>query len=105
MKWGVRKAPTHAPSTDHVNAVAGRTKAKEGGLKALSNKELQDVITRGNLEKQFHDLHSGAARFEKGHSTIKKLIGVGNTINNGVSTINNAKKSIKIVKGLAGALA
>lgn len=81
MRWGVRrdrggsgKAPN---SDDHERAVATRKKARSGGgTKALSNKELQDLITRANLESQFKRLHpsrsEAAVRF-----AADILLGVG----------------------------
>lgn len=70
MKWGVRKArdsisesrkersaAKKAPvSSDHEAATAARKKASRGGLSKLSNKELQEAITRMNLESQYKTL-------------------------------------------------
>lgn len=69
MKWGHHKsqATTEAlagKGTTHVkevsldagNAHAAGTKAKKAGLDSLSNKELQDFITRTNLERQYATL-------------------------------------------------
>lgn len=70
MKWGVRKAKDKvsgarqeraaarkAPaSSDHDTSTAARKKASQGGLSKLSNKELQDAITRMNLESQYKSL-------------------------------------------------
>lgn len=70
MKWGVKKAKDSvsgarqeraaakkAPaSSDHDTATTARKKASQGGLSKLSNKELQDAITRMNLESQYKSL-------------------------------------------------
>ena len=59
MRWGVRRSAKQLHSgdsdahPDHTNAANAQAKAKKGGTKALSNKELQDLITRMNLEKQY----------------------------------------------------
>lgn len=57
MKWGVRRASTSASkppaSEDATRAAMAKTKLKAGGTKALSTKELQDLVTRMNLEQQF----------------------------------------------------
>jgi hypothetical protein len=55
MRWGVRRTRSQIDSSseDHRNAQSAKTKAKKGGVKSLSNKELQDLITRMNLEKQY----------------------------------------------------
>jgi len=59
MKWGVRRSEARrAASSDDANAANdARSKVKKaGGTHALSNKELQDLVTRMNLEKQFNSL-------------------------------------------------
>ena len=72
MKWGLRKATDKvsearkersaakkAPaSSDHDTAKAAKKKASQGGLSKLSNKELQDAITRMNLETQYKSLNA-----------------------------------------------
>lgn len=65
MRWGVRKSDPGAGassggSEDHQKVVAVKTKIKSGGTKSLSNQELQDFITRANLEKQFNSLNKGS---------------------------------------------
>lgn len=57
MKWGVRKNRSGSASEDAQRADAARKKIKTGGgTKALSNKELQDLVTRMNLEQQYKKL-------------------------------------------------
>ena len=98
MRWGKRKArPSHPVSEDHVTAEAASNKAKEGGVKALSNKELQDVITRKNLEKQHRELVGGGNKFDKGHKHIKKILSVAKTLNDIHSTIDTTSKVVKKV--------
>lgn len=98
MRWGKRKArPSHPVSEDHANAAAASTKAKEGGVKALSNKELQDVITRKNLEKQHRELVGGGNKFDKGHKHIKKILSVAKTLNDIHSTVETTTKVAKAV--------
>lgn len=56
MRWGVRRrstTKTDDSSEDHQTAQAAKAKAKKGGTKSLSNKELKDLIERMNLEKQY----------------------------------------------------
>ena len=55
QRWGVRrKNPSGgAPASEDHTRVAGlRTQRKTQGTKTLSNRELQDLITRLNLEQQ-----------------------------------------------------
>lgn len=66
MHWGVRKAVDAvkgnaavkyaSASEDHKRAVAVKTKAKVAGVQTLTNKDLQDVITRMNLEVNYKGL-------------------------------------------------
>lgn len=58
MKWGTRggKATKQAPSRDSTQATMLRARAKTSKVKSLSNVELQQVITRMNLEQQFKRL-------------------------------------------------
>lgn len=69
MKWGVRNsegAPSKpAPSEDAVLAKQYKTTAKKGGSQALSNKELQDLVTRMNLEKQYATLNPTKSKVAK----------------------------------------
>lgn len=98
MRWGIRKgrsAPSHPASEDHTAVEAHSKKAKEGGVKALSNKELQDVITRKNLEKQHRELVGSGTKFDKGHKHIKKVLSVAKTLNDVHNTIDTTTKVVK----------
>lgn len=89
MKWGDRKSTSKATksggsdhsSDDHANASAAKAKAKKTGVKSLSNKELQDMITRMNLEQQYVKLappSKGAVILRKGGQVVGEiLLGVG----------------------------
>lgn len=61
MRWGVRRRRGAdglvEKSADTQNAEKARAKVgKKGNTDALSNKELQDLVTRMNLERQFSTL-------------------------------------------------
>lgn len=58
MKWGVRssKKPAIPSSEDSTRVSAIRDKARRGGTKTLSNRDLQEAINRMNLERQFKTL-------------------------------------------------
>lgn len=76
MKWGVRKKTSDAVSkhkarsaekkanrssensADHERSASAQRKAADGGLKKLSNQELQAAVTRMNLEQQYRNLSS-----------------------------------------------
>lgn len=56
MRWGKRKAAT--PGTpDAERAKELKTRAVKEGTKSLSNRELQDLVTRMNLEQQYSRLN------------------------------------------------
>lgn len=79
QRWGVRrdrqsggsgvKEPAHE---DALKAQATRIKAKSSGTKSLSNKEIQDFLTRANLETQFS--RSTASTAKKGANFVSSVI-------------------------------
>lgn len=83
MKWGVRKSRKGKPSPaseDATKAAGHRKTVKTSGTKALSNKELQELVTRMNLEAQYSTLtrNSGnVAKIEKGLKVAKTLTAAG----------------------------
>jgi hypothetical protein len=114
MKWGVRKADRSATdvvvtqkkpgtrvstsggknqpaSEDAKNAAAARQKAKSSTTDSLSNKELQDLVRRMNLEQQYSDLMSkrSSSPLAKGQRFVKDLLGVGKTANEVVAFQNS----------------
>lgn len=100
MKWGVRKkTASHPASEDHATVQAHTKKVKEGGVKSLSNKELQDIITRKNLEKQHRELTSGGRSFDKGHKHIKKVLSVFKTIDEVQKAVDTTTGAVKKVRG------
>lgn len=58
QKWGVirKAAKAVSPSEDHVKAAVVKGKAKLAGVHTLSNKDLQTIIKRMDLEVKFKDL-------------------------------------------------
>jgi hypothetical protein len=80
---------------------AHRSKAKQGGVSALSNKELQDVINRKNLEKQYSELNGAGGRFDKGHKHIQRVLKGAKTFGDTVNTIETTAKAVKKGIGIA----
>lgn len=84
MKWGKRKgsssksSPKEAPSADAkaVGALVGRKKTS--GTAALSNKELQQVITRKQLEQQYATLNP--SKVQAGNNKVKSILGIVGTV-------------------------
>lgn len=93
MRWGVRRkldsggssgSPGGAPhlptSEDAARAAEAQRKVKSGGTKVLNTKELQDMVTRMNLERQYSQiLAQKPSTFQRGHETVKKILAVGKT--------------------------
>ena len=99
MKWGVRRAnPSgpqevkvksyagnrivrttggkgHALSEDATRAAVARRKAKKSNVRSLSNKELQDLVNRMNLEQQYAQLEK--KRVDRGKQTAQNLFDAG----------------------------
>lgn len=93
MKWGVRRgrnvSANHPPSEDAAKAGAAKTKAKTSGTHSLSNKELQDIVTRMNLEQQYSRLNPKNNPVKKGEAFVKEGLAVFGT----VSALHAAAKS------------
>lgn len=76
MKWGVRRASREsAPEhPDATKARAAEAILKKHGTKALSNHELQTVITRKNLESQINKSDSGKSTYQKGTKKVAEFL-------------------------------
>lgn len=81
---GGKSVPAHE---DAINKAKNRQIAKKSTTDALSTKELQALVNRLNLEKQYHSLNPGRAK--QGQTFIKGLIGLGKTANE-VVAFNNS---------------
>jgi hypothetical protein len=85
MKWGVRrKSSAEKPkaSDDARAASATQQKIKKGGVKTVSNQELQALVQRKNLEKQYRDLTANdKTSMDRGEAQIKKLLKYSKTLN------------------------
>jgi hypothetical protein len=77
MHWGVRNA--NPGSADHQRAQEVHGLIKTGGVKSATNKDLQDLITRLNLEQQHARLTATPSRVEAGHNFIRKTLGLTKT--------------------------
>lgn len=75
QKWGVRRSRAErvAASSDSTTVKAHRSTAKSSGVKALSNKELEEVVRRMNLEQQYKRLSAGDK--SRGRKLVESLLG------------------------------
>jgi 2'-5' RNA ligase len=71
---GGRKIPPHS---DAINKVHVQTAAKGSGLHALSNKDIQDAVTRMNLEQQFVRLSPQSKKQKAKKFVAETLLGIG----------------------------
>ena len=99
MHWGSRRNKASVPaSEDHQRAADVKAKSKLGGKKSLSNKEIQDFLTRMNLEKQFAQTQpSGMA----GKFISELLLGVGKQQTTRVVNDAATKKVGSLIKAAA----
>lgn len=93
MKWGVRGSNSSASSVpasdDSRRATEVLAKAKVGGTKSLSNKDLQDLNTRMNLEQQYARLAPADPRVKNGKTVIEGLRLSGRTMNEVMAFVNS----------------
>lgn len=87
MKWGVRREESSSTSSRTPRSEDAREfernarKIQTHGTSALSNKELQSVLTRMNMENQYHNLTSDHHdRLNEGHQQVRKILAYGDTI-------------------------
>lgn len=72
MHWGVRKrrGDRPGPSSDAVRVKQHKATVKKGSTDALTTKELQELVTRMNLEQQYARLKPPSKK-----SAATKLVG------------------------------
>jgi hypothetical protein len=97
MKWGRRKSDSSSSSQtsrrgpvseDAANARRIAAKVKKTGTKSLSNKEIQELSTRMNLEANLGRLRgqkSFMSRVKNGNELAKTVLAVGATVNAAVA--------------------
>lgn len=90
MHWGIRRQRIPA-SDDSVRVSESYQRAKQGGAKALTTKELQDLVMRMNLEQQYSRLMTDNRKsgFAKGHGFVKTTLTAGKTMNEVLSFVNS----------------
>lgn len=104
MSWGKRKRPTSEPddAEDHTRARTLHTVAKTKGTRKLTNKDLEDLNKRLNLEQNYSSLTSKKKErgtIATGASWIGKRLGnVGGSIADEVLKAN--VKQALLIKGV-----
>lgn len=80
MRWGVRRSlsqPSSGASDDATRASQLQRKARTGGTKALTNRDLQDLVTRLNLEQQYDRLRPRRPSEKVAKFVAETLLSVG----------------------------
>lgn len=107
MKWGVRRTRKQldAASDDAKRASEARDKIKRnrGSTDPLSNQELQQLVTRMNLERQYSSLAQTQKSTRKGQQAVKEILSVGKTVNE-VMAFASSPAGRTIKDQLAGAV-
>ena len=87
MKWGVRRSESQLAdaSDDAKRASSHRSKAKASGSAALSNKEMQELVTRLNLQQQYTRLTSSPSKLALSQNKVKAVLAVGATVNTAIA--------------------
>lgn len=115
MKWGVRKERSavevstktspgrkvkasggkfHSPSEDAIRAAKTRQQAKKSTTDSLSNKELQELITRMNLEAQYKNLNQNNVGI--GKKLLRTVLGqVGDKEVGQLQEFTNSQRGMK----------
>jgi len=116
MRWGFRKSEHEggttakrakvpdsiSPDKQAANAAAARITQK-GDTSALSNKELQQVVQRMNLEQQYSRLADSPGKLKSGSKKAKEIVDAVNT-GKTVYSMTPTPVKTKIGKALRGAL-
>lgn len=106
MHWGVRRTRSEIdstpPSSDTLTIDKHKAAVKAGGTRALQTSELQQLVNRMNLERQYKDLlEKEPNAYKNGQSAVKKVLAVGKTANEILNFINSpAGKALKKAMGL-----
>lgn len=109
MKWGVHRAtsssgtPKPPASEDVLKVDRYKETIKAGSTRALSNKELRDVVERMNLEQQYSKLiGSKKSTIDLGHDQAKKILGLGDTLSRAYALANSpaGKAARKLIVGV-----
>lgn len=105
MKWGRRKSSGNSAvprpvSEDYATAKAAKDKKAATGLNSLSNKEIQAVITRTNLERQYKSLNPNVVK--RGETYVKTGLGAVALASSVYALRNNTlvKKTASLIKAL-----
>ncbi len=94
----VKGGENHDAADDAIKVAQAKAKFRKSGPAALSNKELQDLQTRLNLERNVKQLVTSQTQIGKGRNFVKGLTGLNKEVNETVGTgINTARLRKQVV--------
>ena len=103
MRWGVRRksgGSSHPETEDAKKTAVSTAKVKSSGTKSLSTKDLQDLVTRMNLEQQYSRLSTQNKKENPGIKFAKELlINVGKQQATSIASGLAAKQIAKVLAG------
>jgi hypothetical protein len=71
----------HPASADHLTVEGHKAVVRESGVHALSNHQLQQVVTRMNLEQQHRNLVAqNPTKIDQGHAHVQKILKIAKTL-------------------------
>jgi hypothetical protein len=103
MKWGIRKDKSigKITSSDAKKANDAQALVKRHGTQALDNKDLQHLVTRMNLERQYNTIISqNPGKVKKGYGKAKEILGVAKTMQDAYN-VATGPLGTAISKGIA----
>lgn len=98
MKWGVRKRRNESKRGKTFGG-GGKKKADVPDVKDIPDKELQQIVNRMNMERQFKSLTRTPNAFEKTTKTVGTVLAVGATVNSAIA-FSKSPAGQAIKKGL-----
>jgi hypothetical protein len=75
--------------TDAQRASLISAKAKKSGINSLSNAEMQTLVNRMNLERQYAQLTAQPSKLERGREFVNRQLKTGKTINDAIAFANS----------------
>jgi len=88
MHWGVRRSRLPS-SSDAARVNSSKKIAKKSGTDALSTKDLQELVTRMNLEQQYSRMTSKPGPIKRGLNFTNGVLSAGNTVNQAIQFTNS----------------
>lgn len=97
-KIEVEGGQNHGASPDALRVAEAHAKLVKSGTAALSNKELQELQTRLNLERNVSQLVKSQSRISRGRQFVRDVTGLNKELNDTLGTSLNSVRLAKQVR-------